>query len=239
MRFRSGDAHPPILLPQHPSLLPADRDGTAKEAEDILEGAARTAKMQRQCAADSSAAVTAAPFQDALDNGPGAKPAEGAASSSLGTMQYCVAEAEATFLSTLFNLSPSDLSEAASPEPTQPVSACRASLAPCAAGARATGDKLHSDRGAAARALLQKALSSMRSLHAARISGHKPRDGEALSLASGIQTQLEDLAREQGLGDRRQGAEGRECVMCLQDESEVSGWGVLLPCGHACVCRTC
>lgn len=247
VRFRSGDARPPpIRPPQHPSLLPADRDGTAEAATDAIEGAAHTDKLQRHRAADPAATATATRFQDAIDTrSDTADATEGTANSSVdgsGTMQYCVAEAEATFLATLFNLSPSDLAEAgapapAAPEATQPLSARGASYVP-AAGARARGDTLNSDRGAGARALLQKALSSMQSLQD-RLRGHERTDGEALSLAKGIQTQLEDLAREHGLGDRRQGAEGRECVMCLRDEAEVIGWAVLRPCGHACVCRAC
>jgi hypothetical protein len=34
-----------------------------------------------------------------------------------------------------------------------------------------------------------------------------------------------------------QGAERRECVVCLG--ADVSGWMMLRPCGHVCVCTTC
>ena len=33
--------------------------------------------------------------------------------------------------------------------------------------------------------------------------------------------------------------EGRECLVCLREEAEVSGFVMLRPCGHACVCRDC
>ena len=33
--------------------------------------------------------------------------------------------------------------------------------------------------------------------------------------------------------------EGRECLVCLDGEEEVSGWVMLRPCGHVCVCRDC
>ena len=49
-----------------------------------------------------------------------------------------------------------------------------------------------------------------------------------------------------GLEEVRRGAEalpvmteGRECLVCLREEAEVSGWVMLMPCGHACVCRDC
>ena len=48
------------------------------------------------------------------------------------------------------------------------------------------------------------------------------------------------------LEEVRQGAEalpvttdGRECLICLREDSEVSGWVHLRPCGHVCVCRDC
>jgi len=31
----------------------------------------------------------------------------------------------------------------------------------------------------------------------------------------------------------------RECAVCLQGEAEMSGWVMLRPCGHVCVCRDC
>ena len=34
-------------------------------------------------------------------------------------------------------------------------------------------------------------------------------------------------------------AEGRECLICLREDSEISGWIMLRPCGHVCVCREC
>ena len=49
-----------------------------------------------------------------------------------------------------------------------------------------------------------------------------------------------------GLEEARRGAEaltvtteGRECLVCLRDEAEMSGWLMLRPCGHVCVCRDC
>ena len=49
-----------------------------------------------------------------------------------------------------------------------------------------------------------------------------------------------------GLEEVRRGAEalpvmteGRECLVCWKEEEEVSGWVMLRPCGHACVCRDC
>lgn len=32
---------------------------------------------------------------------------------------------------------------------------------------------------------------------------------------------------------------GRECAVCLQGDAEISGWLMLRPCGHVCVCREC
>jgi hypothetical protein len=55
---------------------------------------------------------------------------------------------------------------------------------------------------------------------------------------------VEDIIR--GLEEVRRGAEalpvtteGRECLVCLREEAEVSGFVMLRPCGHACVCRDC
>jgi hypothetical protein len=31
----------------------------------------------------------------------------------------------------------------------------------------------------------------------------------------------------------------RECAVCLQGDAEISGWVMLRPCGHVCVCREC
>ena len=49
-----------------------------------------------------------------------------------------------------------------------------------------------------------------------------------------------------GLEEVRRGAEalpvtteGRECLVCWREEAEVSGWIMLRPCGHVCVCREC
>lgn len=48
------------------------------------------------------------------------------------------------------------------------------------------------------------------------------------------------------LEEVRRGAEvlpvttdGRECLVCLREDSEVCGWMMLRPCGHVCVCREC
>jgi hypothetical protein len=32
---------------------------------------------------------------------------------------------------------------------------------------------------------------------------------------------------------------GRGCGVCLKSEAEMSGWVMLRPCGHVCVCREC
>jgi len=32
---------------------------------------------------------------------------------------------------------------------------------------------------------------------------------------------------------------GRECDVCLRGDAEISGWVMLRPCGHVCVCREC
>ena len=31
----------------------------------------------------------------------------------------------------------------------------------------------------------------------------------------------------------------RECAVCLQGDAEISGWVMMRPCGHVCVCREC
>ena len=57
--------------------------------------------------------------------------------------------------------------------------------------------------------------------------------------------EVSDLIPE--LEEVRRGAEavpavtdpGRECDVCLRGDAEISGWVMLRPCGHVCVCREC
>ena len=66
-----------------------------------------------------------------------------------------------------------------------------------------------------------------------------------LELRRNQRPEVGDLIPE--LEEARRGAEavpvvmdpGRECDVCLRGDAEISGWMMLRPCGHVCVCREC
>jgi serine/threonine protein kinase len=54
-----------------------------------------------------------------------------------------------------------------------------------------------------------------------------------------IIAELEEVRRGAAALPEAAADPGRECDVCLQGDAEISGWVMLRPCGHVCVCREC